>query len=155
MNVEKVVLGVSDKRASYDNLELVEGSYDATSATNIYENQIELRTEILNKIDDDEYKVKLFNDLYKIGFNNINQEIAMKHIMQRVLLGTIINRSEEQEKRFLFGKIDAEIVSILQDIVKRLNDSKDKQQSMEQCKQGIRKMIDKALLKKGLLTLLQ
>jgi hypothetical protein len=70
MNTEKGVLGVSDKRASYDNLELVEESYDATSATNIYENQIELRTEILNKIDDEEYKVKLFNDLYKIGRNS-------------------------------------------------------------------------------------
>ncbi len=122
-----------------------EGSYKATEAMAICNIQMEARKKIIAKINDMEFCIKLFKDLYKLDFADFDTEEAADHIMHRVLLGTIINKQGEDNRKFIFDSADANIAEIFQKITSVL----DSGFSLDESKEKIRSIVDKYLEEKG------
>lgn len=148
MNVENVNIEVPHKKGKEENFpemeKIIEGKYTAFAARVIYEKQTAIKNEILNRIDDMEYSIKLCADLYKLYFEDFNKEIVTGHIMQRVLIGTFINENRENSREFIFGNVDTNVMNVFQKI-RQILDAED---SLEKSKNEIRDMIGKRLKKK-------
>ncbi len=128
-----------------------EGVYNIEEAVNIYEQQIIRRNKILKKIDDEEYNIRLLGNLYKLSFKNVKADIAAKHIMHRVLVGTMFNYNEEKDGEFIFDHIDTEVEEIFQKIVMELNKDINTVEVSDVSKRRIDNMIREYFREKGIL----
>ena len=144
MNIKELnqMLDSEKKEDLQKTTEIPEGVYNATEAADICTSQMALREDILERIGDIEYNVKLLEDLYKLGFEDLDKDIVTGHIMQRVLIGTIINRNEEDDRKFVFGHIDTDIAEIFQKIMTELDAGTKAGVASELCKRKIRVIVD-------------
>ena len=102
--------------------EMKEGVYDVIDAFRLCNRQMQVRTEVIKKINNDEYCSDIMigkDGIHDLCFGGMDREDVAGHIMHRVLVGTGIDAKEERE--FIFDSVDVEIAELFQEILRSSN----------------------------------
>lgn len=98
--------------------EIRKGVYDVIDAFGLCNEQMQVRAEVIKKINDDEDCSDIMmgeNGIHNLCFRGMDKEEIAGHIMHRVLVGTCINMKEN--RKFIFDDIDAEIADLFHEIL--------------------------------------